>query len=82
MSAAAFAELFDSGSLAQLKQIMQDHATVEKALRRLNRVYAGLLRRSRRSINVLSNVMASYLGTYDPPPNRHAWSLPGQQAGM
>jgi CHAD domain-containing protein len=81
MSAAVFARLFDTGSASQLRQVMDDHAAIQKAVRRLNRVYAGLLRRSRRSINVLSNVMASYLGTYSPPPGRNAWSFPGQ-AGM
>lgn len=81
MSAAAFAKLFDASSASQLRQVVDDHASVQKAVRRLNRVYAGLLRRSRRSINVLSNVMAGYLGTYNPPPGRNAWSFPGQ-AGM
>jgi outer membrane protein OmpA-like peptidoglycan-associated protein len=52
MSAAAFAGLFDAGSAAQLRQVMEDLAGVQQSVRRLNRVYAGLLRRSRRSINV------------------------------
>jgi hypothetical protein len=78
---AAFARLFDADSSLQLRQVMDDLAVVQKAVRRLNRVYAGLLRRSRRSINVLINVIASYLGTYNPSPGRNAWSFPWQ-AGM
>jgi chemotaxis protein MotB len=52
MSAAAFAGLFDASSASQLRQVMEDVAGVQQSVRRLNRVYAGLLRRSRRSINV------------------------------
>jgi hypothetical protein len=81
MSAIAFAKLFDADSALQLRQVMDDLAVVQKVVRRLNRVYAGLLRRSRRSINVLINVMASYLGTYSPAPGRNAWSFPWP-AGM
>ena len=81
MSATAFVGLFDASSAVQLRQVMDDLAAVQNTVRRLNCVYAGLLRRSRRSINVLINVMASYLGTYNPAPARDAWSLPGQ-AGM
>jgi len=47
---------------------MDDLAMVQGSVRRLNRVYSGLLRRSRRSINVLINVMANYAGTYNPSP--------------
>ena len=52
VSGAAFAKLFDEGSDAQLRQVMDDLAMVQKSVRRLNRVYEGLLRRSRRSINI------------------------------
>jgi hypothetical protein len=68
MSAAAFAQLFDADSAAQLQQALHDLATVQRSVQRLNRVYSGLLRRSRRSINVLINVMANYAGTYYPLP--------------
>jgi hypothetical protein len=73
MSAAAFAKLFDADSALELRQVMDDLAVVQNTVRRLNRIYAGLLRRSRRSINVLINVMASYRGTYSPSPGRNAW---------
>jgi len=52
MSATVFAGLFDAASASQLRQVMQEVAAVEQSVRRLNRVYGGLLRRSRRSINV------------------------------
>ena len=77
---AAFISLFDSSSASELRQVLRELAAVQKSVWRLNRVYAGLLRRSRRSINVLINVMASYMGTYPPSP-RHGYLFP-RQAGM
>jgi hypothetical protein len=67
MSLTALEKLCDADSSWQLRQALNDLAVVQKRVRRLNRVYAGLLSRSRRSINVLINVMANYLGTYIPP---------------
>jgi hypothetical protein len=81
MSTAAFAKLFDADSALQLRQVMDNLAVVQNTVRRLNRVYAGLLRRSRRSMNVLINVMASYRGSYSPSPGRNAPRFPSQ-AGM
>jgi hypothetical protein len=49
---AVFASLFDSASALELRQVMGELADVQKWVWRLNRVYAGLIRRSRRSINV------------------------------
>jgi hypothetical protein len=81
MSLAAFEGLCDADSSLQLRQVRGNLAVLQKSVRRLNRVYAGLLRRSRRSINVLINVMANYIGTCNPSPGRSAWSLPWK-AGM
>jgi len=81
LSNSRFAKLFDDGSAWELRQILEEHVRVQKSVWRLNRVYAGLLRRSRRSINVLINVMASYLGTYTLSPQRHAGSFP-RRVGM
>jgi len=67
MSLTALEKLCDADSSWQLRQALNDLAVVQKRVRRLNRVYAGLLSRSRRSINVLINVMANYMGTYIPP---------------
>jgi len=77
---AAFTSLFGGASALELLQVLQELAAVQKSVRRLNRVYAGLLKRSRRSINVLINVMASYMGTYPPSP-RYTCLFP-RQAGM
>ena len=76
MSLAAFEGLCDADSSLQLQQVMDDLEVVRKRVRRLNRVYAGLLRRSRRSIHVLINVMANYIGAYSPSPGGSAWSFP------
>jgi len=73
---AVFASLFDSASALELRQVIGELADVQKWVWRLNRVYAGLLRRSRRSINVLINVMANYLESYSPSPGRGARSFP------
>jgi hypothetical protein len=80
-SPARFERVFDAHSTMQLRQVMRDLAEVQKGVRRLNGVYSGLLRRSRRTINVLTNFMASYIATYNPSPGRRAWSFPWQ-AGM
>ena len=48
----AFAGLFDSASALELRQVMGELADVQKCVWRLNRVYSGLIRRSRRSINI------------------------------
>jgi len=76
LSDAEMANLLNVESAAQFRRVGEDLEIAKKTLRRLNRVYAGLLRRSRRSINVLINVIASYTGTYTPPPARNAWSSP------
>ena len=77
---AAFASLFDTDSRLELQRVTGELRGVQKSVWRLNRVYAGLLRRSRRSINVLINVMASYTGTYPPSPRRTC--LFPKRAGM
>jgi hypothetical protein len=73
MSLAASQGLCDADTSLQLQQVMDELEVVQKRVRRLNRVYTGLLRRSRRSINVLINVMAKYIGTYSPSPGGSAW---------
>jgi hypothetical protein len=78
LSAARFEGLFDADSATDLQHVIDDLTQVQNGVRRLNRVYAGLLRRSRRTINVLINVMANYIGTYNPSPGWSAWSFPWQ----
>ena len=41
--------------------------TIQADVRRLSRVHSELLRRSRRTVNVLLNFLAHYSGTYPPP---------------
>ena len=77
---AVFVSQFDSTSAQELRQVLGELADVQKRVWRLNRVYAGLIRRSRRSINVLINVMASYMGTY--PPSASQTCLFPRQAGI
>ena len=72
-SPGAFQGLCDADCSLQLRQVMDDLEVVQKRVRRLNRVYAGLLRHSRRSINVLISVMAKYTGTYSPLPGGSVW---------
>lgn len=78
MSEAAFDGLFDADCSLQMRQVRDDLAMAQKSVQRLNRVYAGLLKRSRRSINVLINVMANNVGIYNPSPGRSVWSFPWQ----
>jgi hypothetical protein len=56
--------------------LIEDLLTAESEVRYLNRVQAGLLRRSRRSVNVLVNFLANYLGTYEACGNRAQSSFP------
>jgi hypothetical protein len=75
-SSAPFATALDADSATQLRQVTDDLAVVQKGVRRLNHVHAGLLRRSRRSINVLINVFANCAGSYNPSPGWSARSFP------
>ena len=72
--------LLDPASERRMRGLVSGLATIQADVRRLNRVQAELLRRSRRSINVLINFMSNYMGTYQPPANRAALSMP-QQVG-
>lgn len=53
---------------AQRLRILLNELTVAEAkVRRLNRIHASLLQRSRRSVNVMMNFMANYSATYQLP---------------
>lgn len=56
----------------RLGSLLGEMDIAQKKVRGLNRVQAGLLRRSRRSVNVLMNFMANYSATYEPPRYRSA----------
>jgi hypothetical protein len=76
MSLVAFEGLCDADSSLQLRQVRGDLEVVQERVGRLNRVYAGLLRRSRRSIDVLINMMADHIETCSPSPGGSARSFP------
>jgi len=75
MSDDAFHERFDAESRVQLHQLLDDLADTRDSVRRLKRIYAGMLKRSRHTIDILLNTMASYAGVYGPP-GRSVWRMP------
>lgn len=72
--------LLDSESERRMHMLVSGLNTIQADVRRLNRVQAELLRRSRRSINVLINFMSYYRGTYQPPAASTALAM-SQPAG-
>ena len=57
----------DPASARQLQLLLSGLKTIQADVRRLSRVHTELLRRSRRSVNVLLNFLAHYSGAYPPP---------------
>jgi len=55
---------FDAASTRQLHLLLGGLKAIQADVRRLSRVHSELLRRSRRSVNVLLNFLAHYSGTY------------------
>lgn len=62
----------DPATTARLQGLVRETGEVRAQVQRLNRVLSALLRRSRRSINVLMNVLANCSATYQP----HAFPRP------
>lgn len=60
----------DPMSARHLHLLMSGLKTIQSDVRRLSRVHSELLRRSRRSVNVLLNFLAHYSGTYPLPLTR------------
>ena len=62
-----------SGSMrpdaARRRTLQRETALAEALLRRRNRVYAGLLDRSRQSVQTMMNVMVGFAATYEPHKN-------------
>jgi hypothetical protein len=54
----------DPASARQLHLLLTGLSAIQADVRRLSRVHSELLRRSRRSVNVLLNFLAHYSGTY------------------
>ena len=61
---------FDPASARQLHLLLGGLKAIQADVRRLSRVHSELLRRSRRSVNVLLNFLAHYSGTYPLPGGR------------
>jgi hypothetical protein len=57
----------DPTSVRQLHLLLGGLKAIQADVRRLSRVHSELLRRSRRSVNVLLNFLAHYSGTYPLP---------------
>jgi hypothetical protein len=60
----------DPTSARQLNLLLGGLKAIQADVRRLSRVHSELLRRSRRSVNVLLNFLAHYSGTYPIPVTR------------
>jgi hypothetical protein len=60
----------DPTSARQLRLLLGGLKSIQADVRRLSRVHSELLRRSRRSVNVLLNFLAHYSGTYPLPVAR------------
>jgi uncharacterized protein YhaN len=60
----------DPISARQLHVLLGGLKAIQADVRRLSRVHSELLRRSRRSVNVLLNFLAHYSGTYPLPLTR------------
>lgn len=60
----------DPMSARQLHLLMGGLKAIQADVRRISRVHSELLRRSRRSVNVLLNFLAHYSGTYPIPLTR------------
>ena len=58
----------DESSQRKLKIVTQGLANIQADVKRLNRVQAELLKRSKRSINVLINMMAQYTCRFELQP--------------
>jgi hypothetical protein len=61
------ADHLDPKSARQLQLLLGGLAAIQADVRRLSRVHSELLKRSRRSVNVLLNFLAHYSGTYPLP---------------
>jgi sugar-specific transcriptional regulator TrmB len=65
---AALMPHLDETSQRKLKVVMQGLSNIQADVKRLNRVQAELLKRSKRSINVLINLMSQYTCRFELQP--------------
>jgi hypothetical protein len=74
----ALEDRLDPASAQRLRLLLGSLRTIQADVRRLNQVHAALLRRSRRTIDILMNVVGNRTGTYQPPPPRPALAMPAR----
>jgi hypothetical protein len=60
----------------RLRLLLASLSSIQADVRRLNKVHAELLRRSRRTVDILMNVVGNPTGTYQPPAPRSALAAP------
>ncbi len=70
------AEGFCSPDTEQFQHWVRQLGAAEAEVRHLNRIQAGLIRRSRRSVNVMVNFLANYSSTYEAPAPRTTADIP------
>ena len=68
--ASAIRESAELESGIRIEQLKQDLGEAQAEVRQLNRVHAAMLRRSSRTLAMLTNLLGNYAMTYGPP-ERH-----------
>jgi len=74
----ALEDRLDPSSAQRLRLLLASLRTIQADIRRLNHVHAALLRRSRRTIDILMNVVGNHTGTYRPPAPRPSLPIPAR----
>lgn len=72
----------DPQTAAHLRSLLTELALAEGEVRNLNRVHSVLLDGSRRTLNILSNVLAAFAPTYPQPLHRNLSLTPDQQTAI
>jgi hypothetical protein len=67
LSLEALARGLDAESREQLRLLLQEHETARRRVQELSEIQADLLRRSRRYLNILYNLVGNSLGLYQAP---------------
>jgi hypothetical protein len=58
---------WDDEAQEQLRSILEDHETARREVQELSQVQADLLKRSRRYLQILSNLVNNSMGLYEAP---------------
>jgi len=78
LSLDAVASGWDEAAQVQLRSLLEDHEAARDEVRGLSEVQADLLRRSRRYLRILSNLVNSSMGVYEAPKFRPAFPGAGK----